>query len=139
MEISAALAFAETNHRAILTTRRRDDGVQSSPVITAALDGRIAISSRAPLAKVRNLRRDPRASIVITTDAFFGPWVQLDGTATIRDQSDPATLDRLVELYRAIAGEHPDWDDYRRAMVDDRRVLMTLPISHLYGMPPGKR
>lgn len=133
MEISAALAFAETNHRAILTTRRRDDGVQSSPVITAALDGRIAISSRAPLAKVRNLRRDPRASIVITTDAFFGPWVQLDGTATIRDQSDPATLDRLVELYRAIAGEHPDWDDYRRSMQVEERVVIEITPERVSG------
>lgn len=133
MEISAALAFAESNHRAILTTRRRDDGVQSSPVITAALDGRIAISSRAPLAKVRNLRRDPRASIVITTDAFFGPWVQLDGTATIRDQSDPATLDRLVELYRAIAGEHPDWGDYRRSMQVEERVVIEITPERVSG------
>ena len=133
MEISAALAFAESNHRAILTTRRRDDGVQSSPVITAALDGRIAISSRAPLAKVRNLRRDPRASIVITTDAFFGPSVQLDGTATIRDQSDPATLDRLVELYRAIAGEHPDWGDYRRSMQVEERVVIEITPERVSG------
>ncbi|OYO07123.1 PPOX class F420-dependent enzyme [Enemella evansiae] len=133
MEISDALSFAESNHRAVLTTRRRDDGIQSSPVITAALDGRIVISSRASLAKVRNLLRDPRASIVITTDAFFGRWVQIDGTATIRDQSDPATLDRLVEVYRAIAGEHPDWDDYRRSMVVEERVVIEIAPERVSG------
>lgn len=124
MEISDALAFAATHHRAVLTTRRRSGGVQMSPLSSGVLDGALVISSRAPLAKVRNLRRDPAASLLVQSDEFFGSWVQIDGTATIVDQ--PEALPLLDDVYRCIAGEHPDWDDYRAAMIRDERVVIRI-------------
>ncbi len=94
-----------------------------------------------PRAKTRNLRRDPRASILVGSDDGWA-YAVAEGDAVLTppaaEPNDP-TVEGLVALYRNIAGEHPDWDDYRRAMVTDRRVLLTLAISHLYGMPPGMR
>src|ERR1700757_332515 len=101
----------------------------------------IEVSITEPRAKTRNLRRDPRASILVSSDDGW-TYAVAEGTAEL---SPPAadlhddTVEKLIVLYRNIAGEHPDWDDYRRAMVTDRRVVMRLPISHLYGMPPGLR
>ncbi len=122
MDITAALAFAAQHHRAVLTTRRASGDLQSSPVNSGVLDGAVVVSSRAMLAKVVNLRRDPRASLLVFTDAFYGSWVQIDGRAEIVDQ--PAALPLLDEVYRTIAGEHPDWADYRAAMIRDRRVVI---------------
>jgi PPOX class probable F420-dependent enzyme len=132
MEISDALAFASTNHQAVLTTRRKSGGVQMSPINVGVLDGALVISSRAPLAKVRNLRRDPAASLLVQNTAFYGSWVQIDGTATIVDQ--PEALPLLDEVYRCIAGEHPDWDDYRAAMIRDERVVIRIRPEHAAGM-----
>ena len=101
----------------------------------------ISVSITEPRAKTRNLRRDPRASIHVSSDDGWayavaeGNVILTPPAATLNDD----TVEGLIALHRNIAGEHPDWDDYRRAMVDDRRVLMTMPISHLYGMPPGMR
>jgi PPOX class probable F420-dependent enzyme len=112
---------------------------------TIKLDGPrnvvIQVSITEPRAKTRNLRRDPRASIHVSADDGWayavaeGNAILTPPAATLHDD----TVEALIALYRNIAGEHPDWDDYRRAMVDDRRVLLTLPISHVYGMPPGVR
>jgi PPOX class probable F420-dependent enzyme len=128
MQIAEALEFVRSHARGVLTTRRSDGSLQQSPVTVGVLadvsGGVLAVSSTQDRAKTRNLRRDGRASLLVFTDEFFGPWVQLDGTGNVLDQSDPATLDRLVELYRAVGGEHPDWDDYREAMVRDRRVVL---------------
>ena len=102
----------------------------------------IDVSITEPRAKTRNLRRDPRASIHVSSDDGWSYAVAEGDARLTPPASDPHddTVEGLIALYRSIAGkDHPDWDDYRRAMVDDRRVLMTLPISHLYGMPPGMR
>lgn len=123
-----ARAFVAENHRAVMVTRRSAGGVQTSPV-TAGVDedGMVVVSSRETAYKVRNLRRDPRVAICAFTDGFFGPWVQVEGTAEVL--SLPEAMDGLIAYYRRISGEHPDWDDYRRAMEQDRRVLIRVPID----------
>ena len=93
MQITQALEFVSGNSRAVLATRRTDGRPQLSPVNAGVLDGQLVISSRAPLAKVRNLRRDPMASLLVLTDEFYGSWVQIDGSARIVDQ--PKALDLL--------------------------------------------
>ena len=118
MDLQAALAFVGSHDRTVLSTRRKDGRPQMSPVNSGLVDGAVCISSRAPLAKVRNIRRDPDVSVLIFTKEFFGSWVQIDGQAEIVDQ--PEALDLLETVYRTIAGEHPDWDEYRQAMVRDR-------------------
>jgi PPOX class probable F420-dependent enzyme len=99
-----------------------------SPV-ACALDssGRALISTRETAMKTKNLRRDPRASLCVFTDGFFGEWIQVEGTAEII--SLPAAMELLVDYYRAISGEHPDWDDYRAAMRRDRRVIIQIGIT----------
>jgi len=99
-----------------------------SPVAHAVdEEGRVLISSREPAYKVRNLRRDPQASLCAIGDGFFGEWIQVDGTAEIL--ALPEAMDLLVHAYRQIAGEHPDWDDFRAAMVRDRRVIIRISIE----------
>lgn len=119
-----ALEFISTNNHGVLATRRRDGSVQMSPLNAGVLDGEVVISSRAMLAKVRNIRRNPEVSLLVMNDRFYGTWVQVDGMAEVVDQSDPGTVDLLVEVYRTIAGEHPDWDEYRAAMIADERVVI---------------
>jgi PPOX class probable F420-dependent enzyme len=130
MDTEAARRFLKDNHRAVLATRRRDGGLQMSPV-TVGVDepGRAIVSSTESRVKTRNLRRDPRASLCVMTDRFFGAWVQIDGTATI--VSLPEAMDRLVDYYRRIAGEHPDWDEFREAMARERRVLLRINIERV--------
>ena len=128
MELDIALIFIRTHSRSVLATRRRNGFVQMSPVNAGVVDGAVCVSSRAPLAKVRNIRRDPRVSLLVFTEEFYGSWVQVDGRAEIVDQ--PEALELLVTVYRAIAGEHPDWDEYRQAMIRDERVVIrVLPES----------
>ena len=122
MDIAEALQFVAENHRAVLATRRRDGSAQLSPVACAASDGRIVISSRETAIKVKNLRRDPGASLCVMNDGFYGAWVQVDGPAEI--VSLPEAMDGLIEYFRQVAGEHPDWNDYRAAMERERRVLI---------------
>jgi PPOX class probable F420-dependent enzyme len=124
MDIEAALRFAAENHHMILATRRRDGSPQMSPVAGTVLDGRVVISSRETAIKVKNLRRDPHASLCLLNDAFFGAWAQIDGPAEVI--SLPDAMDGLVEYYRSISGEHPDWDDYRDAMQREQRVLIRI-------------
>ena len=131
MDIADAVAFIANNDRTVLVTRKRDGSLQMSPVNSGVIDGKIVISSRSQLAKVVNLRRDPTVSLLVFTDAFFGSWVQVDGTAEIVEQ--PEALDLLDDVYRAIAGEHPDWADYRRAMIADRRVVIRITAEHASG------
>jgi PPOX class probable F420-dependent enzyme len=121
-------AFVRDNHHAVLVTRRGDGRLQTSPIACGLHDdGRVAISVTEDRAKTKNLRRDPRATLCVLNDAFFGAWVQIDGTTEIVPM--PEALDGLVALYRQISGEHPDWDDYARAMARDRRVLLLISID----------
>jgi PPOX class probable F420-dependent enzyme len=128
MDLDAARSFLREHSRSVLATNRRDGTPQMSPVAHAVGgDGRVNISSRETAFKVRNLRRDPQASLCVIADEWFGPWIQVDGTTTIA--SLPEALDLLVEHYRSLQGEHPDWDDYRRAMVRDQRCIIQLTIE----------
>lgn len=122
--------FVSDNHRAVLITHRSSGRLQTSPVtVGVADDGKIVISTRESAYKTRNLRRDPRATLCVFTDGFFGSWIQIEGTADI--VSLPEAMDGLVDYYRRISGEHPDWDDYRRAMEKDRRVLVRVSIENV--------
>lgn len=128
MDIEGAVEFVRANHRAVLATFRRDGSPQLSPVTVAADDsGAVIISSRDRAAKVLNLRRDPRAWICALNDGFFGDWAQLEGTVEIVELPD--AMDGLVEYYRSVSGEHPDWDDYKAAMVRDQRVLVKMTVT----------
>jgi PPOX class probable F420-dependent enzyme len=121
-------AFVRDNHRAVLITWRADGRVQSSPIVCGVhTDGRIAISVTEDRAKTKNLRRDPRATLCVLNDGFFGEWTQIDGTTEI--VAMPDALDGLKDLYRQVAGEHPDWDDYAAAMARERRVLLLISID----------
>jgi PPOX class probable F420-dependent enzyme len=128
MDIDDARQFLRENHRAILSTTRSDGRPQLSPV-AVGVDGagRAVVSSRETAFKVKNLRREPRASMCVVDDRWYGPWVQVEGTATI--VALPEAMDPLVDYYRGIAGEHPDWDDYRAAMERERQVLIRLDIE----------
>jgi uncharacterized protein len=137
------LALIADNSLGVLATIKRDGRPQLSNV-TYHFDPRtpaVEVSVTEPRAKTRNLRRDPRASVLVSADDGWS-YAVAEGKAVLSAPAaapDDETVDALVALYRAIAGEHPDWEDYRQAMVTDRRVLLRLEISHLYGMPPGLR
>lgn len=119
------LDFVRPRHRMVLTTFRRGGSPQSSPVSGGVdADGRIVIASYPQRAKSANLRRQPSASVVVLSDEFSGPYVQVDGEAEVIDL--PAALEPLVDYYRAVAGEHPDWDEYRQAMTDQRKCLIRI-------------
>jgi PPOX class probable F420-dependent enzyme len=128
LDVTAGLDYMRTNQRAVLLTRKRDGEPQLSPVTVAVdPDQRVIISSRETAYKVHNLRRDPRTSLCVFPDKWVGRWVQLDGRAEIL--SLPDAMEGLVAYYRSIRGEHPDWDDYRRAMVDDQRLLIRIVVE----------
>ncbi|MGC4761342.1 PPOX class F420-dependent oxidoreductase [Micromonospora sp. DT46] len=120
--------FLRPRHRVVLMTTRADGRPQSSPV-SAGVDGegRLVISTYPERAKVANIRRDPRVSACVLSDDWNGPWVQLDGTAEVLDL--PAALEPLVEYFRCISGEHPDWDEYRAAMVRQGKSLIRVTID----------
>ncbi|MGN9840740.1 PPOX class F420-dependent oxidoreductase [Nonomuraea sp. H19] len=124
MDLDKALGFLRANHHAVLLTRHRDGRPQMSPVTAGVEDGRIVISTRETAVKVRNLRHDPNVSLCAFTGAFYGEWIQVDGTAEII--SLPEAMDHLVDYYRNISGEHPDWSDYRAAMLRERRVILRI-------------
>jgi PPOX class probable F420-dependent enzyme len=128
MDIAAAQDFLRANHHAVLATSRADGRPQLSPV-TATVDGegRVIISTRETAVKVRNLRRDPKVSMAVVNDRFYGDWVQVEGTAEI--VSLPEALELLVDYYRRAAGEHPDWDEYRAAMIEQKRVIVRFAIE----------
>ena len=128
MSAAHAQQFLRDHHRAVLATLRADGRPQLSPVLCAVDDqGRVLISTRETAVKTRNLRRDPFASLCAFSDGFFGEWVQAEGTAEVI--SLPDAMDLLVDYYRMISGEHPDWGDYRAAMVRDRRVIVRVTVS----------
>jgi PPOX class probable F420-dependent enzyme len=123
---AAGLAeFVRPRHHAILVTTRADGGPQCSPV-TCGLDeqGRIVISTYPKRAKTRNAKANPQVSVCVLSDEFNGAWVQVDGTAEVLDL--PEALDPLVDYFRAISGEHPDWDEYREAMAKQGKSLIRI-------------
>jgi PPOX class probable F420-dependent enzyme len=137
------LAVISGNSLGVLATIKRDGRPQLSNVRYYFDPRRVAVqvSVTEPRAKTRNLRRDPRASILVDADDGWA-YAVAEGIAELTPPAaEPGddTVEALIALYRNIAGEHPDWDEYRQAMVTDRRVVLTLPIAHVYGMPPGKR
>jgi PPOX class probable F420-dependent enzyme len=128
VDTGRAADFLRAHHRAVLATSRSDGMPQLSPVTCTVDDaGRVLISTRETAVKTKNLRRRPRASLCVFTDTFFGEWVQVEGNAEVI--SLPDAMDLLVEYYRRVSGEHPDWDDYRAAMIRDRRVIVRITIT----------
>jgi PPOX class probable F420-dependent enzyme len=125
---SALDQFIRPRHHAILGTSRKDGSIQMSPVtIGVDLDGSVLLSSYPERAKVRNLRHRPQASLCVLSDSFGDAWVQLTGPASVIDLPD--ALDGLVDYYRSISGEHPDWDEYRQAMVTQGKVLVRVDVQ----------
>lgn len=122
------LEFLRPRHRALIITSRADGSPQISPV-TCGVDeqGRVVISTYPERAKVRNARRSPRVSLCVLSDEWNGPWVQVDGTVEVLDL--PAALEPLVDYYRSISGEHPDWDEYRQAMQKQGKSLLRITID----------
>ena len=127
MDLDDARAYLRDNSHAVLSTARKDGTPQMSPV-SVALDavGRAVISSRETAFKVKNLRRDPRAWLCVFPDGFYGRWVQVEGSVDVL--SLPDAMEPLVDYYRAVAGEHPDWESYRQAMRDEQRCLVRLTL-----------
>jgi PPOX class probable F420-dependent enzyme len=115
VDLAGLLEFVRPRHHAVLLTSRSDGTPQASPV-TCGVDGagRIVVSTYPERAKAANARRSSRATVVVLSDDFNGPWVQVDGEAEVLDMPD--SLEPLVEYFRCISGEHPDWDEYRAAM-----------------------
>ncbi|MEV0369544.1 PPOX class F420-dependent oxidoreductase [Streptomyces sp. NPDC050636] len=123
VELPELLEFVRPRHRAILLTRRADGTPQGSP-LTCGVDssGRLVMSTYPERAKVRNARRVSSVSVMVLSDEWNGPWVQIDGDAEVIDAPD--SVEPLVEYYRSISGEHPDWDEYRAAMLKQGKSLI---------------
>lgn len=129
MDLSEARKFLAAHHNAVLATRKRDGGLQMSPVTVGVDDsGRAIVSSRETAYKTRNLRRDPRASLCVFADPFHGSvWIQINGPAEI--VSLPEAMEPLVDFQRRVKGGHPDWDEYRRTMERQGRVIIRVAIE----------
>ena len=137
MDLDHALSFARARHQGVLTTQKRDGRPQLSNIAyVVGDDGAVRISVTDGRAKTANLRRDPRASLHVTSDDFWA-YVVIEATAELSPVAaspDDATVDALVADYRSVSGEHDDWDEYRRAMVADGRLVVTLRPERAYGM-----
>ena len=128
MEIAAALDLVRRQHRAVMATTRSDGRAQLSPVAASVVGDHVVVSSRETAMKVLNLRRRPYAALCVFADAFFGePWVQVEGPVEV--VSLPEAMEGLVDYYRSVAGEHPDWDDYRASMERERRVILQMTVE----------
>ena len=137
MDLTAAHSFVAERHNGVLATLKRDGRPQLSNITYLWREGAAWISITAGRAKYTNLARDPRASLHVTRDDFWG-YVVLEGTAALSPvaaAADDATVEDLVVLYRTLRGEHPDWTEYRTAMVTERRLVVRLAPTHAYGMP----
>ena len=127
MDLDEAREHVRRHSHAVLSTVRKDGTPQMSPV-AAAVDpsGLVVVSSRETAYKTRNLRRDPRAWLCVFPDAFYGPWVQVEGSVQVL--SLPGAMEPLVDYYRSVAGEHEDWADYRAAMQREQRCLLRITL-----------
>lgn len=135
MSEAALRELIESSNKGVLVTLKRDGRPQLSNLIYTVSDGVARMSVTDGRAKTANLRRDPRASLYVTSDDFWS-YAIAEGDAELSPiATDPSdeTVDELVELYRSLQGEHPDWDEYRAAMVSDQRLVVRLPLSHVYG------
>ena len=139
MDLEHALAFARDRRQGVLVTIRASGRPQLSNILFVPGEGdTLTISVTDDRAKTANLRRDPRASLYVLGDNFY-QWVVIEATTELSPvAADPhdATVDALVAYYRAGLGEHPDWDEYRTAMVSDHRLVVTLRPERSYGMLP---
>jgi PPOX class probable F420-dependent enzyme len=137
MEIKDAIDFARTTRQSVLTTLRKDGRPQLSNVLhTIDADGLIRISITADRAKYKNLVRQPWAALHVTREDFYA-YAVLEGDVTLSpivEAPDDAAADELVDLYRAMVGEHPDWDEYRAAQVEQRRSVVRFSPTRAYGM-----
>ena len=125
MELDRALDFIRQHHQAVMQTYRGDGTPQMSPIACGVdADRLIAVSTRETALKTKNLRRDPRVSLCVISDGFYGEWIQVDGRAEVT--SLPDAMEHLVEYYRSLRGEHPDWNDYRAAMEREQRVIVRI-------------
>ncbi|MEV5607172.1 PPOX class F420-dependent oxidoreductase [Streptomyces sp. NPDC052225] len=123
VSLDELLDFVRPRHRALLITARADGTPQASPLTCGVDDaGRIVVSTYPERAKTRNAKRNPRVSVLVLSDDWNGPWVQIDGTAEVIDSPD--SVEPLVEYFRNISGEHPDWDEYREAMVKQGKSII---------------
>jgi PPOX class probable F420-dependent enzyme len=128
MAHEAALEFLRTNPRGVLATYRRDGQAQLSPVLAAVdAEGRVVISTREGAMKTRNVRRTPRAGLCVLSQQFFGEWHALEGDVEV--VSLPEAMEPLVDYYRRVSGEHPDWQEYRDAMAAEGRVLLRITVD----------
>jgi PPOX class probable F420-dependent enzyme len=124
----ALVEFLKTRHHAILSTRRADGSPQLSPLTCGVDDqGRLVVATYPKRAKVVNIRRSPQVSVCVLSDEWNGPWVQLDGTAEVIDLPD--AVEPLVDYFRSISGEHPNWDEYREAMRKQGKSLIRVTID----------
>jgi PPOX class probable F420-dependent enzyme len=128
VDIARATSFLSAHPRAVLATTRADGRPQLSPVLAAVDDdGLVLISTRETAIKARNLAKDPRASLCVLNDGFFGEWIQAEGNAELVRL--PAAMPILEDYYRRISGEHPDWADYREAMRREKRLIVRITID----------
>lgn len=128
MDLERARAFMREHHRAVMMTHRSDGSPQLSPVLVGIdAQGRAIVSSREAAMKTLNVRRDPRVALCVMNDGFFGAWIRADGIATV--VSLPEAMEPLVDYYRIVAGEHPQWSDYRAAMEREQRALLRVELT----------
>ena len=138
------LDFCRQRHRWALVTTRRDGRPQVSPVTGGvAPSGHLVVATYPERAKTRNLRRDPAVTVLVMSDEFDGPWVQVDGSAEVLDMPAPEAEEGLVDYFRCIAGEHDDWDDYRQAMRRQGKSLLRISVDRwgpvaTGGFPPDR-
>jgi PPOX class probable F420-dependent enzyme len=140
VERDELIGLVTGKHSFVLATTRRDGRPQMSLVTgTVTPTGELLVSTYPQRAKARNVRRDPHVSVLVMGDDFGSAWVQIDGEAEVIDM--PEAADTLVEYYRAISGEHPDWREYRQAMADQGKSVIRVrptrwgPVS-TGGFPP---
>jgi PPOX class probable F420-dependent enzyme len=128
MDVAEALEFVRAKHHGVIATARADGHTAMSPIACAVdADGRVVVSTRETAMKVKHIEREPHVAICVLSDGFFGEWVQVEGDAEVVHL--PEAMDGLVDYYRTISGEHPDWDDYRAAMERERRVLLRIAVT----------
>jgi PPOX class probable F420-dependent enzyme len=127
VDLDGLLDFVRPRHKGVLITTRSDGRPQASPVTFGVDEGRLVVATYPHRAKTANIRAHPAASMCVLSDEFDGPWVQVDGQAHVLDV--PEAVEPLVGYFRAVAGEHDDWDEYRRAMVEQGKSIIRLEIE----------